>query len=186
MAKRRHQLPKPFGIDLTKHTLTRGQVIEWAEDQMARGVPRQHVCEVLVGMSRRILGDNEMKFGNDIKTYRILASAAKAMSDAERKLFTPLVDRNTDAIELEKLGRTDEAVELYELNVHDKVRALIPYERLLVIYVRRGDYDNAIRICQEAARNLPDRVKTRQKRCCDPEFLKKLMLAREKSQDGQG
>jgi len=185
MAKRRHQLPKPFGIDLTKQRLTRSDVMSWAEDQMERGVPRQHVCEVLVGMGRRLKSDNEIKFGNDIKIYRVLASAAKALSDAERKLFTPLVDRNTDAIKMEKRGRIDEAIVLYEMNVQDKVRALIPYERLRVLYTRRGDYENAIRICQEAMRNLPDRVKRKRSRCCDPEHIRKLMLAKRKAEKEQ-
>ena len=50
--------------------------------------------------------------------------------------------------ELEKQGRVDEAIVLYEANLKDKSVAGHPYERLRIIYSRQKDYANAIRACQ--------------------------------------
>lgn len=69
-------------------------------------------------------------------------------SRIESELGAILTSRNTEGREMEKQGRVDEAINLYEANVADKVDAPFPYDRLRIIYTKRKDYQNAIRVCE--------------------------------------
>lgn len=75
-----------------------------------------------------------------------------------------LVENNLRGIELEKAGRTDEAVALYEQNVAACFEGSHPYNRLAIIYRKRKDYDNEIRVLRRAVemyelRQFSDAVK---------------------------
>ena len=59
-----------------------------------------------------------------------------------------LVERNGKGIQLEKAGRLDAAIKLYEQNVVDCADTPHPYDRLRVIYTQRKQYDDAIRVCK--------------------------------------
>ena len=61
-----------------------------------------------------------------------------------------IVDNNLRGIELEKAGRTDEAIILYEQNVSAAFHGSHPYNRLAIIYRKRKDYDNEIRVLRRA------------------------------------
>lgn len=65
-----------------------------------------------------------------------------------------LVQNNLEGIRLEKLGRIDEAVELYEQNVKNKFDGDHPYERLRIIYSGEDRHDDVVRICQEYLKNV--------------------------------
>lgn len=70
--------------------------------------------------------------------------------------------RNIRGMELEDAGKTDEAIRLYEMNVSDHDIGSHPYERLRIIYTKRRDYADAIRVCQVASialRGQPKKVK---------------------------
>ena len=67
------------------------------------------------------------------------------MSDFDRQ-----VDRNLRGIELEKSGRVDEAVHLYEENIEENFVGNHPYDRLAIIYRKRKQIDDEIRVLQEA------------------------------------
>jgi tetratricopeptide (TPR) repeat protein len=54
--------------------------------------------------------------------------------------------RNNSGIVLEKDGKIDEAIKVYEENVNDNVVATHSYDRLMIIYRKRQDYKNEIRI----------------------------------------
>ena len=58
-------------------------------------------------------------------------------------------DRNGHGIELEKQGRMDEAITVYESNIADWADTPYPYKRLRIIYTKRKQYDDAIRVCQK-------------------------------------
>ena len=58
------------------------------------------------------------------------------------------VDRNLRGIELEKLGKVDNAIELYELNVRDNDDGTHPYERLAIIYRRRKRVEDEISVLE--------------------------------------
>lgn len=51
---------------------------------------------------------------------------------------------------LEKEGMIDEAIAVYEKSILSKIPATIPYERLMVLYRKKKDYENEIRIIKEA------------------------------------
>jgi len=64
--------------------------------------------------------------------------------------FSAQVDRNTQGIELEKSGRTSEAVALYEESIAEGFTGTHPYSRLIVLYHRVGRIENEIRVTERA------------------------------------
>jgi len=80
-----------------------------------------------------------------------------------------IVERNKKAIELEKLGRNDEskideAIKLYEENISEESGGNHPYDRLAIIYRKRKQYDEEIRVLKKAidvftSLTRPDAVK---------------------------
>lgn len=67
------------------------------------------------------------------------------MSDFDRH-----VERNLRGIELEKSGRVDEAILLYEANVRENCEGNHPYDRLAIIYRKRKQIDEEIRVLEKA------------------------------------
>ena len=57
-----------------------------------------------------------------------------------------MVDRNNKGIELEKKGDIESAIKLYEQNVTDEFFGTHPYDRLAMIYRKRKQFDDEIRI----------------------------------------
>ena len=68
----------------------------------------------------------------------------------EEKGFEKQVNRNLMGSELEKRGMVEEAIKLYEQNVKENFRGSHPYYRLAVIYRKKGQLDNEIRILEKA------------------------------------
>ncbi len=60
------------------------------------------------------------------------------------------VERNLQAIECEKSGNIDKAIELYELNVNENFDGTHPYERLSELYLSLGQKEDLIRILEKA------------------------------------
>jgi hypothetical protein len=73
------------------------------------------------------------------------AGAYRLIENGQRAIMT---GRNMEAQELEASGNVDEAVEVYEGNIEDGFKGPHPYERLRIIYSKRKEYANAIRVCQ--------------------------------------
>jgi tetratricopeptide (TPR) repeat protein len=71
-------------------------------------------------------------------------------------LWQIMVERNLQGKDMEKAGRIEEAIALYEANVRDRFDGTHPYDRLRILYTREKQYDDAIRVC-EAYVALPDR-----------------------------
>ena len=59
-----------------------------------------------------------------------------------------MVERNVKGLELEKAGKVDEAIKLYEQNVADKAETNCSYQRLRIIYSKQGNIRDAIRVCE--------------------------------------
>lgn len=55
-------------------------------------------------------------------------------------------ERNSIALEYQRNGETDKAIELYEMNVQIKDEAPASYNRLITIYSKRKDVENELRI----------------------------------------
>lgn len=60
------------------------------------------------------------------------------------------VERNLQAIEYEKNGDIDKAIELYELNVKENFDGTYPYERLSEHYLNSDQKEDLIRILEKA------------------------------------
>jgi hypothetical protein len=74
--------------------------------------------------------------------------------------FDEMVSRNLKGIELEKVGHEESARILYEKNLAESFDGSHPFDRLRVIYTRRKQYDQAIRVCQAfLSLNQPDTKK---------------------------
>jgi len=65
-----------------------------------------------------------------------------------------MVDRNLRGIQLERAGREDAAIVLYEANVADGFDGDHPYDSLRVIYTRRKDLARALKVCEVATERL--------------------------------
>ena len=66
------------------------------------------------------------------------------------KLFHEQVERNLKGIQLEKEGQEDRAIELYEKNIEENFIGNHPYDRLAIIYRRKKQFDEEIRVLQKA------------------------------------
>ena len=64
--------------------------------------------------------------------------------------FQQQVQRNLRGIELEKGGQVDQAIELYERNVAENFEGSHPYNRLAIIYRKRKQIDDEIRVLKKA------------------------------------
>jgi len=62
--------------------------------------------------------------------------------------FDRQVDRNLKGKELEKEGKIDKAIKLYEKNVSEDFDGNFPYDRLAIIYHKRNMIDNEIRVLE--------------------------------------
>ena len=55
---------------------------------------------------------------------------------------------------MEQLGRIDEAIELYEGAVADRFDSTGPYDRLIALYAHRGSHRDVIRTAAAALQNV--------------------------------
>ncbi len=60
-----------------------------------------------------------------------------------------LGERLAQAQKFEKSNDIQSAITLYEQNISDGFLASFPYERLRIIYEKKKDYQNAIRVCKQ-------------------------------------
>jgi tetratricopeptide (TPR) repeat protein len=66
--------------------------------------------------------------------------------------------RNIKGKELEKSGRINEAIELYEKNIAEEFDGNRPYDRLAIIYRKRKQYDEEIRVLEKAIAVFENKV----------------------------
>ena len=63
---------------------------------------------------------------------------------------TDLIDNNINGERLEKLGKLNEAIALYEYNISQRFDGNFPYDRLAIIYRKQKKYDEEIRVLKQA------------------------------------
>lgn len=85
-----------------------------------------------------------------------------------------MVDRNLKGIELEKKGDIENAIILYEENVVDEFEGAHPYQRLAVIYRKRKQYDDEIKVLKKAIQVFSDNSNSQPQKHCNPEYIHKL------------
>lgn len=61
---------------------------------------------------------------------------------------------NNQGIALEKDGKIDEAIAVYEQNIGDDYQTTHPYYRLAILYRKKKDYNNEIRVIDTALQYL--------------------------------
>jgi len=94
------------------------------------------------------------------------------------EILDSMVDRNNKGIELEKKGDIENAIKLYEQNVADEFFGTYPYDRLAIIYRKRKQFDDEIRILK---RKISIFEKINQERLhyflehCSKDYLKELI-----------
>jgi tetratricopeptide (TPR) repeat protein len=71
----------------------------------------------------------------------------------ENKMYE-CVDLNNTGIALEKEGKIDEAIEIYERCLDKAPVMCHPYDRLMILYRKRKDYDNEIKVIDLALQIL--------------------------------
>jgi hypothetical protein len=62
--------------------------------------------------------------------------------------FYKQVERNLLGAELEKKGDVDKAIELYELNIKEAFGGNHPYDRLVIIFNKRKQYEDRKRVLE--------------------------------------
>ena len=112
----------------------------WADRRLADGYSRQAVVSLIL--------NEELNLKDPACLARFVA-----FSRVERELAAVMVDRNRRGKMMEREGEIDEAVTLYEANLADQFVGSHPYERLRIIYSERGDFVNALRVCEAAISN---------------------------------
>lgn len=104
--------------------------------------PKRLFTEYPLGIRYALLFDY---YGNLIGKHPY--EVCKQYHDYCSQLEDIIVDRNVMGKALEKEGKLDKAILLYEQNVSDLVDTPHPYTRLRIIYTKQKLYDEAIRVC---------------------------------------
>ena len=95
--------------------------------------------------------------------YRTIMERYKKKQLDERRL-SECVELNNKGIELEKNGETDAAIEVYEKNIKPGCwPARHSFDRLLVLYRKRKDYTNELRVCKAAIELFDGEVKYKER-----------------------
>lgn len=84
----------------------------------------------------------------DADYYEAMQSLEARRLEEERLLGT--ARRNNEGTELEKSGRIDDAIAVYEENIKVGYPASHSYERLMILYRKRKEYDQEIRVILRA------------------------------------
>ena len=73
-----------------------------------------------------------------------------AKNATANQLLKETTAHNNKGIESEKLGRINEAINIYEENIAIGYPATLSFDRLMILYRRNKDYKNEIRVCNRA------------------------------------
>ena len=122
-----------------KPVLTPDGIRPWVEYQIAEGVPRQEIWNYL----------NDYARGAFAPMIRLrISEQLKRDAPVERMLLFEMMERNRVAREMEKAGKIDDAIALYEKNIRDKFDSPHGYERLVLIYDKLGKHEEVMRVAQ--------------------------------------
>ena len=111
---------------------TEKDLLQWADEQIVNSVPRQVIWNYLLDWENRKLSSEEKKASMKVASH----------------LLDVMVDRNLNGKTIETQGEVDKAIALYEENVSDLFEGDFPYDRLRIIYTKRKQLTEAIRVCR--------------------------------------
>ncbi len=83
---------------------------------------------------------------NPNSDFNLIEKYRKELSKIENNW----VNRNLKGIKLEKEGKIDKAIKLYEKNIEEEFDGSHPYTRLAIIYSKKGLLDDEIRVLKKA------------------------------------
>jgi len=83
-----------------------------------------------------------------IKAQYYIEQVRNLYADEAENLAKPIREIMYRAIEEEKVGNVNQAVQLFEQVAEHAFPPSTPYERLRIIYTKQGFYQDAIRICK--------------------------------------
>lgn len=127
-------------------------------DKMISCVP-----EEVFWRSQDALWNDEKYVEVSEQEYRTMMERYKKKQLDERRL-SECVELNNKGIELEKNGEADAAIEVYEKNIKPGCwPARHSFDRLLVLYRKRKDYTNELRVCKAAIELFEGEVKYKEK-----------------------
>lgn len=135
-AKRRPAAPSRQRVAQSKAAID-----EWLRTWPMKQSKRSgHPLEYWQGIARDLLAQRRKMDNNPITPIGHYAFKWPGATEA-------ILDRNNSGMALEKAGKIDEAIRVYELSVADAFFGSHPYDRLRIIYTRQKQYQDAIRVC---------------------------------------
>lgn len=109
----------------------------------------------------------------------------KAVRDEQDRILRQAVDLNHKGISLEKEGKIEDAIKVYEENIAIGYPAKHSYNRLMIIYRRIKDYENEERIISKAIDVFSLENERRFLKALDglinPQHIEKLNLAHQRN-----
>lgn len=97
---------------------------------------------------------------------------AEKTNKIDTNIPTDPVDRNLKGKELEKIGQVDRAIKFYEENVKDEFEGSFPYDRLAIIYRKRKQYKDEIRVLNKAISTFEKESITSKRQDIQPKLVK--------------
>ena len=134
------------------------------------------VCAEVYKKCKEVKNSQKLKKENHIKVEVIEKQYKKV------KIFKDPVDRNLQGIEFEKEGYIDNAIEFYELNIKEGFDGSHPYDRLAIIYRKRKQYTEEVRVLQRGIEVFSRLQKTSKRMDVNPKlnrFKERLLKAQE-------
>ena len=92
--------------------------------------------------------------------------------EIEDNAFSKFVNRNIKGIKYEKEGKVDLAIKLYEKNISENFDGSHPYNRLAIIYRKRKDFQNEIRVLNKAIEVFSNLITTSPRSDIEPKLEK--------------
>ena len=100
-----------------------------------------------------------------LRAYLLRQAISQEMPTETMKAYTTEANRidnefskqNTSASRLEKAGKLDKAIKIYESMIADLFDGSHPYTRLRIIYSKQKRYEQAIRVCAQFI-NMTDQM----------------------------
>ncbi len=83
---------------------------------------------------------------NPDSNFNLIEKYRKELSKIENNW----ANRNLKGIKLEKEGKIDKAIKLYEKNIEEEFDGSHPYTRLAIIYIKKGLLNDEIRVLKKA------------------------------------
>lgn len=111
--------------------------------QSSGSKPRAVLCKDENELEYRINNIDYSKFDTNLETDEVFTPSEENVHNENSRLIKLGID-------LEKEGMIDEAISVYEKAITPRLPATHPYNRLMILYRKKKDYENEIRVIKIA------------------------------------